>query len=212
MIWYNKARKGDTMSISYPKGAKRPIPLKHTPTFSSRGMHFEEMINQSNLFYLDRGMAVIHKKPTPIQIVQVDYPKRSAVKITEAYYKEASTTDYNGVYKGYYIDFEAKATQLLTRFPLDNIKAHQLDHMKACQKQGGISFVLVYFTKRQECYLLPLDFVARYYDQQENGRKSIPYEKIQAEAFLVHQQVNPRLDFLPAVDQYISIKGEYYEN
>ena len=38
-------------------------------------MRFEEAINESNKYYLSRGLAVIHKKPTPIQIVKVDYPK-----------------------------------------------------------------------------------------------------------------------------------------
>ena len=81
-------------------------------------MRFEEAINESNEYYLNKQIAVIHKKPTPIQIVKVDYPKRSAATIKEAYFKEASTTDYNGVYQGYYLDFEAKATQNKTSFPL----------------------------------------------------------------------------------------------
>jgi len=42
--------------------------------------------------------------------------------IKEAYFKQASTTDYNGVYKGRYIDFEAKETKLPSSFPLKNIK------------------------------------------------------------------------------------------
>ena len=69
-------------------------------SYGKRGMTLEEDLNDTNQYYLDRGIAVIHKKPTPIQIVNVDYPKRSAAVIKEAYFKQASTTDFNGVYKG----------------------------------------------------------------------------------------------------------------
>ena len=69
-----------------------------------RGMNLEEDLNLTNKYYLANGIANIHKKPTPIQIVRVDYPKRSAAKIVEAYFKTPSTTDYNGIYKGKYLD------------------------------------------------------------------------------------------------------------
>ena len=39
--------------------------------FGKRGMNFEAEINATNEYYLSRGLAVIHKKPTPIQIVKV---------------------------------------------------------------------------------------------------------------------------------------------
>ena len=81
-------------------------------------MSFEAAINETNNYYLSRNIAVIHKKPTPIQIVKVDYPKRSRAKIVEAYFRQASTTDYSGVYKGRYIDFEAKETRQKTSMPL----------------------------------------------------------------------------------------------
>ncbi len=74
-------------------------------------MTLEEDINETNEYYLNQEIAVIHKKPTPVQIVQVDYPKRSAAVIKEAYFKQASTTDYNGLFRGFYIDFEAKETK-----------------------------------------------------------------------------------------------------
>ena len=40
-----------------------------------RGMNLEEDLNLTNKYYLARKIANIHKKPTPIQIVKVDYPK-----------------------------------------------------------------------------------------------------------------------------------------
>mgnify|MGYP000034007989 CR=1 FL=1 len=67
--------------------------------FANRGMSFESAINESNAYYLAHGLAVIHKKPTPVQIVKVDYPSRNKARIVEAYYQAPSTTDYNGIYK-----------------------------------------------------------------------------------------------------------------
>ena len=39
-------------------------------------MRLEEEIDKSNEYFRLENIAVIHKKPTPIQIVDVDYPKR----------------------------------------------------------------------------------------------------------------------------------------
>jgi recombination protein U len=64
--------------------------------FANRGMSFESAINESNAYYLAHGLAVIHKT-YPVQIVKVDYPKRSRAKIVEAYFRQASTTDYLGL-------------------------------------------------------------------------------------------------------------------
>ena len=86
-------------------------------------MTFEKMINATNDYYLMHGMAVIHKKPTPVQIVRVDYPQRSRAKIVEAYFRQASTTDYSGVYRGHYIDFEAKETRQKNAIPMKNFSS-----------------------------------------------------------------------------------------
>lgn len=132
---------------------------KRAPSYSNRGMTLEDDLNETNKYYLTNQIAVIHKKPTPVQIVNVHYPKRSAAVIKEAYFKQSSTTDYNGIYKGRYIDFEAKETKNKTSFPLQNFHDHQIEHMKQVKAQDGICFVIisafdqVYFLKPISCFI-----------------------------------------------------------
>lgn len=187
------------MVISYPKGSRPTTVEKKQVQYGRRGMQFEEMLNQSNAYYLEKGWAVIHKKPTPLQIVKVDYPKRSAAKVTEAYFKEASTTDYNGVYKGKYIDFEAKATKNKTSFPLKNFHEHQIAHMRACAAQGGICFVLLWFSQWKRCFLLDFDILYTYWQAQNDGRKSIPFADIEKKGRECLVGTRPYIHYLPQI-------------
>ena len=66
---------------------------------TNRGMRLEADLNDTNKYYRECDKALIYKKPTPVQVVRVDYPARNKAKIVEAYYKTPSTTDYNGIYK-----------------------------------------------------------------------------------------------------------------
>lgn len=196
------------MVIRYPGGKKyaavqtapsrKPNKNLGTITYSNRGMTLEDDINQTNAYYLDQAMAVIHKKPTPVQIVDVHYPKRSAAVIKEAYFKQASTTDYNGLYKGRYIDFEAKETKNKTSFPLQNFHDHQIKHMKHVLSQQGICFVLLRFSAADEVYLLDASILISYYENQEE-RKSMRKSDIQTYGHLVPLSYAPRLDYLQIV-------------
>ena len=100
--------------------------FKNINTYANRGMTLEADLKASNDYYLVNDIAVIYKKPTPITISKVNYPSRAEAVIKEGYFKTPSTTDYNGIYKGKYIDFEAKETKLKTSFPLSNIHPHQI--------------------------------------------------------------------------------------
>ena len=79
------------MEIRYPNGKifkpyKTEKRLKNYE-YGNRGMTLEEDLNESNEYYLANQIAVIHKKPTPIQIVNVDYPHRSKAVINYRYSK-----------------------------------------------------------------------------------------------------------------------------
>lgn len=202
------------MKIHYPDGQAFYYDKKNIKKdtivpkigYANRGMTLEEDINLTNQQYLDSNQAVIHKKPTPIQVVKVDYPKRSAAKITEAYYRSSSTTDYNGVYKGYYLDFEAKETKNKKSFPLNNFHDHQIKHMSQSTEHGGICFTIVRFSTLDEIYILDTEFLLKWWEQQfqEKGRKSIPLSAIQKETTLVKYGFNPRIPYLKVIDEWIA--------
>lgn len=194
--------------MNYPSGIKKinrsTIPIT-TDTYKNRGMNLEDELNQSNKFYRDIDKAFIYKKPTPIKITKVDYPSRDRAVIKEAFFTIPSTTDYNGIYKGYYIDFEAKESKSTTSFALSNIHPHQIKHLENIEKHKGISFLIIRFTSLNETYLLPTkNFLAFL---KESERKSIPLDFIKKNAYLIKDGYNPRIDYLKIVDKLIEDFG-----
>ena len=189
---------------NYPGGKKTPTTISDKKITKSkscnsanRGMAFEADINVSNAYYLDQNRAIITKRPTPINVVKVDYSK--GARIIDAYFEKQSTTDYNGVYRGRYIDFEAKSCQNKTSFPLSNITYHQINHLKHVIKHGGIAFFLIYLCSTDEVYLIDAKYII---DAFENGdRKSIPFNDLKEKGHLVNQGYLPRISYLDVVDK-----------
>jgi recombination protein U len=200
------------MKLHYPNG-KKYIPTNHKEvkvikkqSYSNRGMTLEEDLNVTNQYYLEFGKAVIHKKPTPVQIVQVDYPKRSAAVIKEAYFKQASTTDYNGVYKGKYIDFEAKETKHNSSFPLNNFHEHQINHMRLVCHQKGICFVIIRFSSTDELFYLEAEQLFLFWERMNNGgRKSITKDELCTHGHTISLGFQPRIDYIKVVDYLYSL-------
>ena len=127
--------------MNYPNRPNRQVVQKEEKitNFANRGMDFEHAINSSNLHYDDQKRAIISKRPTPIHIVKVDY--KNNCRITDAYFEKQSNTDYNGVYRGKYIDFECKETKSKTSLSFHNISLHQIKHLK--------KVLLILFPRRQ---------------------------------------------------------------
>ena len=191
------------MSIRYPNGqpyepaAKREH--KKMPGAANREMGFEKAITDTNEYYLEKGLALVYKRPTPINIVRVDYSH--GAKITQAYFEAQSTTDYNGVYQGRYIDFEAKTTRSTTSFPLGNIAPQQVRHLRNVEKHGGIAFFLINWYTHGETYLVRASYICDFYESKP--RKSIPYEECKKNGYLVKEGIRPRFDYLPLVIKYL---------
>ena len=198
------------MTIRYPNG-KKYVPVQTTKrqivnnhSFSNRGKTLEDELNETNEYYLSCGIAVIHKKPVPVQIVKVNYPMRSAARITEAYFGTPSTTDYNGVWKGMYIDFEAKETKIKTSFPLNNIQEHQVQHMKSVSKQGGYAFLIVKFSTLDRYFIVPYDVVEKKWARMKaGGRKSITLPEFESTSIEIKSSYLPRLDYLKAIETLV---------
>lgn len=167
-------------------------------TWNSRGLRgsvLEEMINMTNDHYRDKGLALIQKIPTPITPVKIDQSTRH---ITLAYFEKQSTVDYIGAVQGIPVCFDAKECATTT-FPMMNIHEHQIQFMEDFEKQGGISFILLFYSKLNETYYIPFSDIKRFYDRSiEGGRKSFTYEEID-KSFLMKSAPGALIHYLKGV-------------
>lgn len=147
-------------------------------TWSSRGLRgstLEDMINMTNENYRQKKLALIQKIPTPITPVNIDQSTRH---ITLAYFEKQSTVDYIGAVQGIPVCFDAKECAVTT-FPMMNIHEHQVKFMEDFEKQGGISFILLFYSSLDEIYYIPFKDIKFFYDRSVNGgRKSFTYDEI----------------------------------
>ena len=176
-------------------------------TWNSRGLRgstLEELINFTNEIYQERRLALVQKIPTPIKPIKIDQEKRH---ITLAYFDQKSTVDYIGAVQGYPICFDAKECGS-DIFPLQNIHAHQIEFMKAYEAQGGISFMLIYFTKRNEFYYLRFEQLLSYWERMEKKLpKNFKYQELDKEFFVFpHQGVS--LHYLEALNRDLALREQ----
>lgn len=165
---------------------------------ANRGMDLEAIINETNEYLREKDIALIYKKPTPIGISDVEYKNNHAV-IKKGYFAYQSTLDYNGLYKGKYLEFEAKNTESKTSFPLNNIHEHQIKHIRKVIKHNGIVFLIVRINN--EIYLLMGKDFINYIDNHK--RKSIPYSYFQEFGYLLKYYYGKGLNYLQIIDNFI---------
>ena len=175
--------------------------------YGKRGMNLENDINITNKYYLENNIAIVYKKPTPIKVVKVDYNKRINTVIKEAYYEVPSTTDYNGIYKGKYIDFEAKETKSTTSFALRNIHDHQIKHLIKVLEHGGISFLIIRFTILNKTFFLDTKYLKDFLTLSKS--KSIPLKYIEDNGYIIEEKYYPRVDYIKIIEKYyLGVKNE----
>lgn len=153
-------------------------------TWNSRGLRgsaLEEFVIQTNDWNLEKGLALIQKIPTPITPVKIDKEHRH---ITLAYFEQKSTVDFIGAVQGIPVCFDAKECHVDT-FPLQNIHDHQIEFMNQFEKQGGISFLLIYYTQKNTIYYMTCEEANYFWNRSKNGgRKSIRFEELNPTYFM----------------------------
>ena len=178
--------------MNYPNGIQKNS-TNNIINYGNRGMVLED-----DLYYRECDIAIIYKKPTPITIHKVNYKSRDNAFIEKASFKIPSTTDYNGIYKGKYIDFEAKETRSKTSFPLVNIHEHQLKHLDSIVRHGGIGFIIVRFVTLNKTFLLMWQDIKDFIEG--DPRKSIPLSYFEKKGKLIEIGLRPRLDYLKYIE------------
>ena len=167
-------------------------------TWNSRGLRgstLEDLINHTNTYYQEKGLALIQKIPTPITPVKIDKEHRH---ITLAYFDKISTVDFIGAVQGIPVCFDAKECAANT-FPLQNVHRHQIEFMENFEKQEGISFLLIFYTGQNRLYYMRFCELKKFWDRAEaGGRKSFRLEELDPDYFMVLQKGSliPYLDYI----------------
>ena len=148
-------------------------------TWSSRGLRgstLEDLINRTNELYKEHGLCLVQKIPTPITPIRMN---SDHTQITLAYFDQKSTVDYIGAVQGIPVCFDAKECATDT-FALSNIHEHQVDFMEEFEKQGGISFIIIYYSHINRFFYLRFEKLKEFWNRMKNGgRKSFRQEELE---------------------------------
>ena len=120
------------------------------------GSTLEDLINRTNEQYREKGLALIQKVPTPITPIKIDKENRH---ITLAYFDQKSTVDYIGAVQGIPVCFDAKECNGDT-FSLQNIHEHQVKFMEQFEQQGGMAFLIIFYTTGTRSTICPMTICA----------------------------------------------------
>ncbi len=167
-----------------------------------RGSTLEDLINRTNEHYLEQGLALIQKIPTPITPINIDKEHRH---ITLAYFEQKSTVDYIGAVQGIPVCFDAKECNKDT-FPLANIHPHQVTFMENFEKQGGVAFLIMYYTAKEAYYYMTFRQLHEFWKRMEaGGRKSFRFEELDPTFFMKANAGTP-IHYLEALQKDLELR------
>ncbi len=171
-------------------------------TWDSRGLRgssLENIINQSNEKYRELGLALVQKIPTPIKPVEIDDKRH----ITLAYFEQKSTVDYIGVVQSFPVCFDAKECAS-DSFSFANLHEHQFKFMEDFENQGGISFLIIYFSKSDKYYYMNFYELKNYYNRaNDGGKKSVNISELN-ENYFITDKLGVPLHYLEGINKDIN--------
>ena len=180
--------------IKYPTAKKETDYTKKRVSMANQGMALEDMINRTNEYYRTHNIAFVNKRPTSVKILKTS----DKYKITDAVFLAPSTLDYVGVYKGRYLDFEAKETTNKKGFPMANISEHQIKAMENIIKHQGITFAIIFLRSFNEIYLVDGQVLIEAYISKQN---IIPYEQIKTVGTIIKEGYFTPVDYIKVVNE-----------
>lgn len=165
---------------------------------AKKGSKLEMLIDMTNNEYRNSGIADVRKIPPPLKVGKVEGKK------VNAYLDKATWVDYNGIYKGDSLLFDAKETTI-ERFPLENVANHQYQTLKSWHGHGGITFLIVAFwikgKNEPEVYYLGFEQLASYWEHKDfGGSKSIPIKYFREHCVRIECRNGFTLHYLLALD------------
>ncbi|MGZ9428357.1 Holliday junction resolvase RecU [Mycoplasma sp. 1012] len=155
----------------------------------NRGMILEKIINNTIKFYLENNIAIFHKKNLDISFKKVSNNN----ELENAIISKKSTVDYYGIYKGFFICFEAKSTNE-NYLPKQNIKDHQLKYLKNINAHGGISFFIILFKHLERFFLISANKI------DLNSEQSINIDFLSKEGIEIELMYPGIIDFAPFIE------------
>lgn len=180
------------------------IPMATWNSRGLRGSTLEELINRTNEKYREGGLAVIQKIPTPITPIKIDKENRH---ITLAYFDQKSTVDYIGAVQGIPVCFDAKESATDT-FSMQNIHEHQVTFMEEFEKQGGVSFFLIYYSGKNTLYYLTMERLRLFWDRSlQGGRKSFRLDELD-ERYFFNQKSGVLVPYLDMIQKDLDEREE----
>ena len=175
-------------------------------TWTSRGLRgstLEDLINRTNELYKEHGLCVVQKIPTPITPIKMN---EDHSQITLAYFDQKSTVDYIGAVQGIPICFDAKECSVNT-FTLANIHEHQIAFMEEYEKQGGISFIVIYYSHLNRFHYMRYEILRSFWNRMlEGGRKSFRLEEIE-ENFDLTAHDGLFVPYLDGIKKDLTLRG-----